>query len=120
MRGYITGIDTPTINLTPQRFAAARLRAISMPEIRALLDEAVAKHILFIFDSCFAGTLFTNRGKNNSPGPLTADIVARLLEKPARDFITAGVPTPRCHSSPMAGAHAGDGSRLDGSCLDLS
>src|SRR2546425_1219929 len=86
-RGYITGIDTPKVDFTRQGYDAARLRAISMAEIRALLDDVLAKHILFVFDSCFAGTIFTNRGQSNPPGPLTADVVARLLEQPARDFI---------------------------------
>jgi hypothetical protein len=88
-RGYITGTDTPKSDYTAAGFAAARLRAISMIEIRAPLPEVLAGHILFIFDSCFAGSIFTNRG-DDAPRVLTADIVARLIEKPSRDFITAG------------------------------
>src|SRR6266446_1855645 len=54
-RGYITGIDTPYVNGTSQAYNAARLKAISMAEIRAPLERAPAKSILFLFDSCFAG-----------------------------------------------------------------
>jgi len=89
-RGYITGIDTPRSDGTQRAYNAARLKAISMAEIRAPLERAPAKSILFLFDSCFAGTIFTNRVGNDPPRPLTTDIVAQLLERPARDFITAG------------------------------
>jgi glycosylphosphatidylinositol transamidase (GPIT) subunit GPI8 len=61
-RGYITGIDTPRSDGTSQAYDAARLKAISMAEIRAPLEDVLAKSILFVFDSCFAGTIFTNRG----------------------------------------------------------
>jgi uncharacterized caspase-like protein len=94
-RGYITGIDTPAIDTSKPDYNAARLRAISMTEIRATLEDVLAKHVLFIFDSCFAGTIFTSRGSNDPPRPLTKDLVARLLEKPARDFITAGTAEQR-------------------------
>jgi invasion protein IalB len=89
-RGYITGTDTPPIDGTAGSYTAARLRAISMAEIRALLQETLARHVLFLFDSCFAGTIFTTRGTNDPPPVLTQDTVARLMTKPARDFITAG------------------------------
>jgi hypothetical protein len=72
-RGYITGIDTPHLDGTQQAYNAARLKAISMAEIRAPLERAPAKSILFLFDSCFAGTVFTNRA-GNDPRPLTKDI----------------------------------------------
>jgi hypothetical protein len=88
-RGYITGIDTPQVDGTAHGYAAARLKAISMGELRASLEDVVAKSILFLFDSCFAGTIFTSRGVHASP-PLTKDVVAKLMENPARDFITAG------------------------------
>jgi hypothetical protein len=87
--GYITGIDTPPIDGTIQAYNAARPKAISMVELHAPLERP-AKSVLFVFVSCFAGTIFTNRAGNDSPRPLTTDIVAQLMERPARDFITAG------------------------------
>jgi hypothetical protein len=89
-RGYITGIDTPPIDSTQQGYDAARRKAISMTELSASLDEALAKSILFIFDSCFAGTIFSVRAGNVPQRPLIPEVVARLIEKPTRDFITAG------------------------------
>jgi formylglycine-generating enzyme required for sulfatase activity len=90
-RGYITGTDTPAVSMgTTEAYDAARLRSISMLRIRSLLQDSVARHVLFVFDSCFAGTIFTTRSGDDPPRPLSPAIVARLLEKPSRDFITAG------------------------------
>jgi uncharacterized caspase-like protein len=90
-RGYITGIDTPWIDGSEPAYKAARLRAISMSEVRAPLQEVVAKHIFILFDSCFAGTLFTARSPNAVPPNLSPDMVATLIAKPSRSFITAGM-----------------------------
>ena len=86
-RGYITGIDTPSIE---KGYDAARPNAMSMMEIRIPLAEVLAKHILMVFDSCFAGTIFQAREGNVAPRELTPDVVARLMEKRSRDIITAG------------------------------
>ena len=43
----------------------------------------------FVFDSCFAGTIFTDRGPADLQ-PLSPDRVAQLLKKQSRDFLTAG------------------------------
>jgi hypothetical protein len=86
--------DTPWINGTLQAYKAARTKAISMRSIRGPLEDARAKSILFVFDSCFAGTVFTDRGGNDPP-PLTKEKVAQITEKQARDFITAGTSDQR-------------------------
>src|SRR5229473_3485035 len=89
-RGYITGIDTPTVDGSARGYDAARPKAMSMMEIRSPLAEVLAKHILLVFDSCFSGTIFTSRAGNDAPRTLSPNVVARLMEKPARDIITAG------------------------------
>jgi carboxyl-terminal processing protease len=89
-RGYITGVDTPWLDGTKQTYDAARPRAISMMEIRAPLAEVLAQHVLFVFDSCFAGTIFTSRAVSDPQRIYTPDVVARLLDRPSRDFLTAG------------------------------
>jgi hypothetical protein len=92
-RGYITGIDTPSVT---QGYDKVRPSAISMDEIRSLLSNALAKHILFIFDSCFSGTVFFGRSPSPLPtlrpddGVITRDELNRLLTKRSRDIITAG------------------------------
>jgi hypothetical protein len=85
--GYITGIDTPAIDGTEQAYDAARKKAIPVTNVAAHLESARAKSILILFDSCFAGAIFTNRGRSE---PLTKDTVDRRMENPARDIITAG------------------------------
>jgi Sel1 repeat/Caspase domain len=89
-RGYITGTDTPwTDGVTETLFNAARPKAISMLRIRTLLEEARAKSILFVFDSCFSGTVFTDRSRGGAK-PLSREEVDKLLGAQARDIITAG------------------------------
>jgi hypothetical protein len=94
-RGYITGIDTPHYVGTAQGYTAARLKAISMAEIRAPLEEVLAHSILFLFDSCFAGTIFTDRSGNDFQRPLTPEVVSDLMKKQSRDIITAGMSDQR-------------------------
>jgi TPR repeat protein len=45
--------------------------------------------------SCCPARNFTDRSGNDPPQPLTSDIVTRLLEKPSRDIITAGLSNQR-------------------------
>jgi hypothetical protein len=98
-RGYITGRDTPSTRRgTRQTYDQARLRAVSMPQISALLREVLARHVLFVFDSCFAGTIFTTRSASEPPKILSPETLARLMEQPAREFITAGQASERVPS----------------------
>src|SRR5271165_1467678 len=89
LRGYITGTDTPAVDGTANGYNAARHKAISMGQIRTLLVDSRARSIFVLFDSCFAGTIFTDRSRQE-PLPLSRERVAQLIEKPARDIITAG------------------------------
>jgi hypothetical protein len=66
-RGYITGIDTPALDGSQRALDTARPNAMSMMEIRVPLAEVLAKHILIVFDSCFAGTIFLAREGNAVP-----------------------------------------------------
>jgi TPR repeat protein len=56
------------------------------PKRRSVL----AHSILFLFDSCFAGTIFTDRAGNDDPAPLIPEVVSDLMKKQSRDIITAG------------------------------
>jgi hypothetical protein len=89
-RGYITGIDTPWHRGTAAGYNAARPLAISMPEIKGPVATVLAQHILVVFDSCFAGTIFTTRAGDEPPRNLTPDEVTRLFERSSREFITTG------------------------------
>jgi hypothetical protein len=89
-RGYITGTDTPYVDGTQSGFASARLKAISMEAIRGIVSDSNARQVLFVFDSCFAGTIFTARSPGGSRNRLTDAEIAQLLTRPVREFITAG------------------------------
>jgi hypothetical protein len=102
--GYITGVDTPVIDGSSRAYDAARHKAILTSEIRDASANVMAKHILFVFDSCFAGTAFAARVDNDSPAMLTPDVVSKLIEKQSRDFITAGRGNEKIPAnSPIAG-----------------
>jgi hypothetical protein len=89
-RGYITGADTPYVDGSNSSYAAARVKALSMEAVRGIVSDANARQLLFVFDSCFAGTVFTSRSPSSVPSRLSDVDVRRLLELPVREFITAG------------------------------
>lgn len=88
-RGFVTGKDTPAPDMTPAGYDRARAKALSMRSIRELLELSHAHSVIVIFDSCFAGTIFTDRALDEL-GPLPSDRVIQLATNPARDIITAG------------------------------
>src|SRR5262245_54607436 len=81
--GYIVPADAPLPEGNPQMF---NRRAISMDEIEAKALSIRSKHALFVFDSCFSGSLFeTSRGERNVPPEIESKTAA-----PGRMFITSG------------------------------
>src|SRR5262245_50386436 len=80
--GYIVPADTPLPERNPQLFS--RL-AISMDEIEAKALRIRSKHALFVFDSCFSGSIFETRGERYVPPEIESKTAA-----PVRMFITAG------------------------------
>jgi hypothetical protein len=89
-RGYITGSDTPFVDGTQGSFAAARVKAISMEAIRGMVTDTNARQVLFLFDSCFAGTVFAARAPSTPLGRLSQSDINRITTQPVREFITAG------------------------------
>lgn len=81
-KGYLVPTDAPD----PQDDEVGFLqKAVNMTRIRTMAREIEARHVLFVFDSCFSGTIFKTRGRAKQP----AHISARTA-KPVRQFITAG------------------------------
>lgn len=78
-RGFILPTDTPLPDVDRVGFMS---KAVSMDDIKQLAKGMFCKHVLFVFDSCFSGTLL--RGKAH-PGPIT-----RKTAKKVRQFITSG------------------------------
>lgn len=78
--GYIIPADAP---LPSKGVGAFKAKAISMLEIEIFAKQMEAKHAMFLFDSCFSGSLFEiSRGVPESISAKTAE--------PVRQFITAG------------------------------
>ncbi len=78
--GYIVPVDAP---LYSQDKALFRQRSVSMNQIKELASLIQSRHVLMIFDSCFAGTIF--RGNPGIPKAIEAKVA-----EPVRQFITAG------------------------------
>jgi len=79
--GYIVPTDAPLPTANELLF---RRTALSMNEIDNYARRIEAKHALFIFDSCFSGSLLTKRRSNIPP------IITLKTTQPVRQFITAG------------------------------
>ncbi|MEZ5996128.1 MAG: caspase family protein [Hyphomonadaceae bacterium] len=86
--GYIVPIDAPSAVTTPRGFHS---RAMSMQQIRALADDSHARHTLFVFDSCFSGSIFNTRGDAPTPARAPHDMQSfeRLRSRNVQ-FLTAG------------------------------
>jgi tetratricopeptide (TPR) repeat protein len=80
--GYIVPADAPAPQQNPQQFS--RL-AISMDDIIAYARKIRSKHALFIFDSCFSGSIFETRSSLRRPAGVESSAAA-----PVRQFITSG------------------------------
>ncbi|HKX26463.1 MAG TPA: caspase family protein [Blastocatellia bacterium] len=81
-RGYIVPADAPLPQRNPQLF---KRRALSMDDIEAKALNISSKHALFIFDSCFSGSIFESRGGRYVPPEIESKTAS-----PVRMFITAG------------------------------
>jgi formylglycine-generating enzyme required for sulfatase activity len=79
--GYLVPIDAPDPKKDFQGFIA---KAVSMDDIENLAKRIRSKHALFVFDSCFSGTLI-NRNKIVVP-----PIINYLATQNVRQFITSG------------------------------
>ena len=77
--GYIVPADAPPSTNS----GAFKQVAVSMSEIETYALQIEARHVLFVFDSCFSGSLFeAMRG--------LPDAIASKTARPVRQFITAG------------------------------
>ncbi len=81
-RGFLVPSDAPNPRVDPIGF---QRKAIPMSDVMAWARRIRAPHVLFLFDSCFSGTVFEARSLPEIP-PHIADATAR----PVRQFISAG------------------------------
>jgi formylglycine-generating enzyme required for sulfatase activity len=60
-------------------------KSLNMAQIISWCKQMQSKHALFLFDSCFSGTIFKQRDLPDTPPQIKS-----LIQKPVRQFITAG------------------------------
>ena len=81
-KGYLVPCDAPD----PRKDELGFLRkALTMTDILAWSKKMEAKHALFLFDSCFSGTIFKSKAFPDLPPHISA-----VTAKPVRQYITAG------------------------------
>jgi len=78
--GYII----PRDGKAPEAGAGFRLSALSIREVSNITRMAQSKHVLAVFDSCFAGTVFSS-SRARPPASITGAVT-----KPVRQFLTSG------------------------------
>jgi|GEM_PF-4373559 len=104
-RGFLLPVDAPF----PDE-PGFRRHALPMTQVMAWARDIEAKHVLFLFDSCFAGTVFKSR---NLPGQAER-YIRRATAEPVRQFITAGgadqvVPAKSTFTPALSAAIRGEG-----------
>jgi len=84
--GYLVPVDAPRPQ-QPQGFPGPAFlkKALAMNQVQAWARTIAVRHALFLFDSCFSGTVFAARALPEAPPAIT-----RLIKRPVREFITAG------------------------------
>jgi hypothetical protein len=105
-KGYLVPADAPDPRYDEKGFAR---KAIGMNQILTWSREIEAKHALFLFDSCFSGTVFKAKALPRIP-PDISDVTSH----PVRQFITAGsageeVPASSVFTPSFIRALQGDG-----------
>ncbi len=81
--GYLVMVDAPTPEVNKIDF---ELESIPMESLVTQAEKILARHVLFIFDSCFSGTILNVRDRLRRPSESISDNV----KYPVRQFITAG------------------------------
>ena len=82
-KGYLVPIDAPEPDDDEQGFLKA---AYPMQQIVSWAKVMEAKHVLFVFDSCFSGTIFKQRANSER----VPRYIQKVMNKPVRQFLTAG------------------------------
>ena len=78
--GYLVMLDTPS----PENTVEFDLYSVDMVKFVSDSKKIHAKHVLFMFDSCFSGTVLNLRNR------ITPSHITDRIKNPVRQFITAG------------------------------
>jgi len=79
--GYLVMVDTPAPEKDPRGFS---IRSVDMVSLVTQAKLMKARHVLFMFDSCFSGSILNLRDRITPKG------ITESLRYPVRQFITAG------------------------------
>lgn len=105
-KGFLLPVDIPN----PDEKQAFRRKALPMTQVIAWAKDMEAKHVLFVFDSCFAGSVFKSKSM-----PEDQDrYIRKATALPVRQFITAGsaneeVPAKSTFTPAFVAAIGGEG-----------
>ena len=80
--GYLVMAGAPVPEIDKIGF---EIESISMESLVADAEKILARHVLFIFDSCFSGTILNARDRLPPP-----ESISDSIKYPVRQFITAG------------------------------
>ena len=80
--GYLVMVDAPDPNADKVGF---ELESIAMESLVTQAEKILSRHVLFVFDSCFSGTILNARDRLERPESISDNI-----KHPVRQFITAG------------------------------
>lgn len=92
--GYLVMRDAPSMpavsepldrSLTTSQLSLFTRASINMDQIEAFAKSITSRHVLFVFDSCFAGTVLFRGGESSVASYITAEDL-----RPVRAFLTAG------------------------------
>ncbi|MGB1422129.1 MAG: caspase family protein [Pseudomonadales bacterium] len=78
--GYLVPADAPVI----QAGSAFKFSSVALRDFGTFMRQSVSKHVYAVFDSCFAGTVFTAQ-RAMPPAAIT-----RATTLPVRQFLTSG------------------------------
>ena len=80
--GYLVMVDAPAPEVDKVGF---ELGSIDMESLVTQAEKILARHALFVFDSCFSGTILNARDQFDRP-----ESISDSVRYPVRQFITAG------------------------------
>lgn len=80
--GYIVPVDAPK---PAQDTVGFQTTAMDMQQIEVYAKRIQAKHVLFMFDSCFSGSIFDTTRSGRVPSH-----IGDKTDQPVRQFITSG------------------------------
>ena len=79
--GYLVMVDAPL----PENNRIKHRKSVDMESLVTQAKRIQARHVLFIFDSCFSGTILNADRNQEQPGSISYSV-----RHPVRQFITAG------------------------------